>query len=370
MQAPQWRFVRLAPAHRVPKRPETTHETPMFRPVAALCLTLLLAACREPPMLGQTDPLFDRETMTADFQPLADRVAPGALGVAVEDLSTGQIISFNGEKRFPLQSVSKAPLGAAVMAEVEAGRLKLDDVVLIEDVDLSPPHSPIADAWPARNTYTIQELLERAVGDSDNTAADVLMKRVGGPGAVTAWLQGRKVNHLDIDRYERQLQPDSLGLDSFRAGWKGEAAYRAAVDKVPAAERRRATLAYLADPHDTATPLGVLRFLEALNQSELLDINSRRLLGRISNQATSGQTSAGRGGLPAALPDGARLTHKTGTARTDLGFTPVVNDIGVYTLKDGRKFAVVAFISGSALSLAEQENVIADVGRVVIKAAK
>ncbi len=316
-------------------------------------------------MLGQKDPLFDRETMTAQFQEIANRVAPGSLGVAVEDLSTGQIISFNGDKRFPLQSVFKAPLGAAVMAEVEAGRLRLNDTLLIEDVDLSPPHSPVADAWPGRNTYTVQELLEHAVGDSDNTAADVLMKRIGGPGAVTAWLQGRKVDHLDIDRYERQLQPDSLNLASFRADWKGEPAYRAALDKIPAVDRRRAILAYLADPRDTATPIGALRFLEALNQGELLSPDSRRLLGRITSQ-----TASGPGRLRAALPDGARLAHKTGTARTDLGFTPVVNDIGVYTLKDGRKFAVVAFVSGSALSVTEQEKVIADVGRVVIKAAK
>ncbi|WP_165188883.1 class A beta-lactamase [Caulobacter soli] len=337
----------------------------MFKRAAALLLTLALASCGEPPMLGQTDPLFDRAKLTADFQPIANRVAPGNLGVAVEDLGTGQIISFNGEKRFPMQGVFKAPLGAAVMAEIEAKRLKLDDTVLIEDVDLSPPPSAIADAWPGRNTYTIQELLERAVGQGDNTAADVLMKRVGGPGAVTAWLQGRKVMHLDVDRYERQIQPDSLGLASFRAGWKGEAAYRAALNAVPAADRRRATLAYLADPRDTATPLGALRFLEALNQAELLEPESRRVLGRIT-----GQTTLAPNRLRAALPDGARLAHVPGTARTDLDFTPAVNDIGVYTLKDGRKFAVVAFVSGSALSVADQEKAIADVGRVVIKAAK
>lgn len=337
----------------------------MFRPVAALLLTLVLAGCSEPPMLGQTDPLFDREKLTADFQPIADRVAPGSLGVAIQDLGTGQIISFNGEKRFPLQAVFMAPLGAAVMAEVEAKRLALDDTVLIEDVDLSPPHSPIADAWPGRNTYTVQELLERAIGDGDNTAADVLMKQIGGPGAVTAWLQGRKVNNLDVDRYQRQLQPDSLGLASFRAGWKGEAAYRAALDKVPVAERRSAIQAYLTDPRDTASPLGVMRFLEAMNQAELLRPDSRRLLGRII-----GQTKGGEGRLRAALPDGARLVHVPATARTDLGLTPVVNDIGVYTLKDGRKFSVVVFVSGSTLPVAEQEEAIADVGRVVIKAAK
>lgn len=335
------------------------------RRAAALLLTLALAACGEPPMLGQEDPLFDRQKMTASFQTIADRVAPGRLGVAVEDLGTGQIISFNGEQRFPLQAVFTAPLGAAVMAEIEARRLRLDDVVLIEDVDLSPPPSRIADAWSGPTTYTVQELLERAVSEGDTTAADILMKRVGGPGAVTAWLQGRKVNGLDIDRYQRQLQPDSLGLASFRAGWKGEAAYRAALDKVPPAERRRAIQAYLIDPRDTSTPLGTLRFLEAVNQAELLGPDSRRLLGRII-----GQTRGGDGRLRAALPDGARLTHIPATARTDLGFTPVVNDVGVYTLKDGRRFAVVVFVSGSPLPVAEQEKAIADVGRVVIKAAK
>ena len=357
VQAPRWRFVRLATVQLT--------ETMMFKRAAALLLTLTLAACGEPPMLGQKDPLFDREKLTADFQPIANRVAPGNLGVAVEDLSTGQIISFNGEKRFPLQGVSNAPLGAAVMEEVEAKRLKLDDTLLIEDVDLSPPPSRLADAWTAPATFTVQDLLQRAVGEGDNTAADVLLKRVCGPGAVTAWLQGRKVMNLDIDRYQRQIQPDSLGLASFRAGWKGEAAYRTALNAVPPVERRRATLAYLADPRDTATPLGVLRFLEALNQAELLGPDSRRMLGQITSR-----TSLAPNRLRAALPDGARLAHVPGTARTDMNFTPAVNDMGVYTLKDGRKFAVVVFVSGSALSVAEQEKAIADVGRVVLKAAK
>jgi len=332
---------------------------------AALALTLLLAGCGEPPMLGQSEPLFDREKLTIQFQEVADRAKPGTLGVAIQDLTTGQIISFNGETRFPLQSAFTAPLGAAVLAEVDAGRLKLDEVLTVRDIDLSPPPSAIADAWPGRADYTVGELLERAVGDGDNTAADLLMKRIGGPGAVTAWLQGRKVNALDIDRYERQLQPEMFGMASFRAGWKGEAAYRAALETIPAAQRRRAILAYLADPKDTATPLAALRFLEALNQGELLSpAGARRLLGIM------GASRGGPGRLGAALPDGATLAHVSGTARTDLGFTPVVNDVGIYTLKDGRRFAVAVFLSGTSLKPDERDRVFADVGRILIQAAK
>ena len=42
----------------------------------------------------------------------------------------------------------------------------------------------------------VGELLELMMVDSDNTAADVLMKRIGGPGAVTAWLRMRAVRLL------------------------------------------------------------------------------------------------------------------------------------------------------------------------------
>jgi beta-lactamase class A len=332
--------------------------------VLALPALAVLAGCREPPMLGQEEPLFDRQALTDQFQKIADRLAPGTLGVGVEDLKTGQIIGFNGERRFPLQSAFKHPLGAAVLAEVEAGRVKLDETIAITDVDLSPPPSAIADAWPGRATYTVKELLDRAIGGDDNTAADVLMKRIGGPGAVTAWLQGRKVRDIHIDRYTRQLQPEMFGVGSFRAGWKGEAAYRAAIDATPASERRRAVLAYLADPRDTATPLGVLRFLEALSQGELLEPDTRKTLRLI---ATYGQDNPNR--LRAALPAGGRLAHRSGTARTDQGFTPVVNDAGVYTLEDGRKFAVAVFVAGSALPVDAQERAIADVGRTVLKAA-
>jgi len=88
-------------------------------------------------------------------------------------------------------SVFKLPLGAAALSEVDAGRLNLAETVDLEGEDLSPPLSPIADAWPGRTIYTLGELFDAALRDSDNTAADVLMRRIGGPGAVSAWLQAR-----------------------------------------------------------------------------------------------------------------------------------------------------------------------------------
>ena len=91
-------------------------------------------------------------------------------------------------------------LGAAVLAAVDSGRLRVDSAVTLARGDLAPPYSPIAEAWPGRARYTVGELVEAAAGASDNTAADVLMRMVGGPGAVTRFLRAHGVRGVRVDR--------------------------------------------------------------------------------------------------------------------------------------------------------------------------
>ncbi len=335
----------------------------MKLPVLFAFAALALAACGSgsPQRAPETPPL-NLPQLTTEVSAIAERARPGVLGVGLMNLESGETWDFNGERRFPMQSVFKAPLGAAVLAEVDAGRLKLDDTLTLAEEDLSPPLSPIADAYPGRRDYTVSELLTAATGASDNTAADVLMKRIGGPGAVTAWLVGKKVDEIRVDRYERQLQPDSVGMASFRPAWKGSQAYMAAFNSVPPAARRKAVAAYLSDPQDTATPRGALTFLDKLDDGELLAPASRALLLQIMTQTTTGQDR-----LKAGFPPGSSLAHKTGTARTDQGMNPAFNDMGIVTLADGRRYAVAVFLSGSTLDTAGNEKIVADVARAVTR---
>ncbi|WP_340647078.1 class A beta-lactamase [Phenylobacterium sp.] len=335
----------------------------MRLPLVLSIASLALAACGSgsPQRASQTPPL-NLAKLTTEVSEIADRARPGVLGVGLMNLESAETWDFNGERRFPMQSVFKAPLGAAVLAEVDAGRLRLDDPITLTEGDLSPPLSPIADAYPVRRDYTVRELLTAATGASDNTAADVLMKKIGGPGAVTAWLVGEKIEELRIDRYERQLQPDSIGMASFRPAWKGQQAYMAAFNTVPPATRRRAAAAYLADPQDTATPRGVLTFLDKLDDGELISPASKTLLLQIMTQTTTGQDR-----LKAGFPSGSSLAHKTGTARTDQGMNPAFNDIGIVTLPDGRRYAVAVFLSGSTLDNAGNAKIVADVARAVTR---
>ncbi|HEY0436265.1 MAG TPA: class A beta-lactamase [Phenylobacterium sp.] len=326
-------------------------------------LGLALASCKRTPMMtaSRTPPL-DLERLNREIAALAERARPGVLGVGLMNLENAEHFALAGERPFPMQSVFKLPLGAAVLAEVDAERLSLAETVTLRDQDLSPPWSPIADAWPGRTAYTLDELLVAAVSNSDNTAADVLMRRIGGPGVVTAWLTGQRFNEIRVDRYERELQPETLGMASFRPAWKGSAAFDAARNTVTPEKRRAAAQAYLADPRDTATPQSMLAFLSRLDEGQLLSTASTsRLLGIMLD------SPRGRERILAGLPSGARFAHKIGTGATVEGLSLAYNDVGIFTLKDRRSYAAAAFLTGSTAPEADRAALFAELGRAMVR---
>ncbi len=322
--------------------------------LTALLALPVLAACGEKPMLGQQDPKMKPKRLKKRIEAIAARAQPAVLGVAVEDFSTRQLWTFNGERPFPLGAAARVPILAVALAETAAGRLSPEEALAVRDVDLSPPPSAVADAWPDREVWTIADL-EVLSRHGDATALDLLTKRIGGPGGVNGWLDVQRIEGISVDRYQRQVRTEALGLASFRADWKTQAAWDKAVASVPAADRTRAARARQADPHDTATPVGMARLLEAYAYRELgAPPDFARLLGHDP------------GYLALGLPKGARLVQTAGSAHADLGVTPSSHALAVVELKDGRRVAFVVFLSASAADAARREALIAEVGRAVL----
>lgn len=324
----------------------------------------LLAACEERmPKTVSTTPKLDIEGLQRAVDGIAAMTRPGVLGVGLMNLESGQAFLFNADRRFPMQSVFKLPLAVAAYAEIDARRLAVTERLSILEAQLSPQHSPIAAAWPARRDYTIGELLEAVLVESDNTAADVLMKRIGGPGAVTAWLSDRRLLGVRVDRYERELSADVYDMPSFRPAWRDPAAFAAARAAVPPATRMAAMRRYMADPRDTATPRGMLESLQRLDRQELVSPDStRRLL------ALMGRTTRGAGRIRAGLPRDAYLAHRPGTSGFDQGLSTAHNDVGVFTLADKRSYALAVFLSGATLDDTARDHVIAQVASACVRA--
>ncbi|MBW4434917.1 MAG: serine hydrolase, partial [Pelatocladus maniniholoensis HA4357-MV3] len=78
------------------------------------------------------------------------RTAQGRVGVAATVLETGESVALNGDQRFPMQSVYKFPIGMAVLAQVDQGKLKLEQRIRVEKSDFvsERQHSPIRDEHP------------------------------------------------------------------------------------------------------------------------------------------------------------------------------------------------------------------------------
>jgi len=330
------------------EKPSPRNASLSRRSVLAAGVAAGLAGCQDEPMTASRTPRLDMERLNREVAALADRAQPAALGVGLMNLESGEHFTYAGERRFPLQGLAALPVAAAAFAEADAGWLDLAAPVRIEAEQLSPPPSGIADNWAILKESTAVLLIRQAMA-GDNTALDVLTKLIGGPGAVTAWLTGKRVTEVRVDRYAREILTEQAGLASFRPEWAGAAAFRAAEQAVPPQRRRAALQARLADPRDTATPRGMIDFLAKLDKDELISRRSSELLLRstaIRRSALFGQRA---------------FHHVPGDP------PPVSADAGVLVLEDRRPYAVAVFLAGP--DGLDGTPLLAELGAVLVRGA-
>jgi beta-lactamase class A len=265
----------------------------------------------------------DLRTLRATIDSLA-RESRGTLGVGIELVETRERLVV-GEHRHPMQSVYKLPIAMAVLDLVDHGRLRLD-----QEIDVPPSmfvtreqHSPIRDANPAGARLTLKELLRYNTAESDGTACDVLLRMLGGPTRVNAYLRRIGVREMVVATTEL-----TMGRDH-------RAQYR-----------------------NWSTPVGSLTLLRIVQTGRVLSDSSHALLVRHLVETTVGPKRI-RGELPA----GTVVAHKTGSSGTQRGIAAATNDIGLITMPDGRHLALAVFLTDSRADEAARDRVIARVAR-------
>ena len=105
----------------------------------------------------------------------------------------------------------------------------------------------------------------------------------------------------------------------------------------------------------------MVRFLQKLVLKKLLsDASSSYLLSVMA------KTTTGKNRLKAGLSKEWSIAHKTGTSPTLKGMTAAINDVGIITSPDGRKFAVAVFVAESTHQIIEQESILADISKALV----
>ncbi len=274
----------------------------------------------------QTKPTPEQNTELRNQIERIASAAKGRVGVAAEVLETGEWVALNAREHFPMQSVYKLPIGMAVLAQVDDGKLRLEQQVRVEKSDFvrSGQHSPIRDRNPNGVELTLREVLRFAVSESDGTASDVLLKVVG-VDAVTKYLNELGINELVVANTEKEIGSD----------W--ETQYR-----------------------NWASPDGAVQLLKRLHERRGISAQSQELLFKFMTETPTGPRR-----LKGLLPKTAVVAHKTGTSGASNGVFAATNDIGLITLPNGQHLAVAVFVSDSPADLVTRERVIAQIAKTM-----
>jgi beta-lactamase class A len=258
--------------------------------------------------------------------------AHGRVGVACA--LPGRVLdcSLGPEQNLPMQSVYKLPIVMAALHAVEQGRFRLDQNIRFLPSDLISPdqYSPLRDAHPHGNAdVPLEELMRLAVSESDGVASDILIRILGGPPSVDAYVRSLGIEGIHIIDTEQTL------------GRKVEL-----------------------EDRDSAQPRALVALLRLLaDHTPLSPDHTQLLLGWMTASHTGDRR------IKALLPPGTIVADKTGTAGQNRTHTNATNDIGLITLPSGQKLAIAILVADSSAPAAVREKVIAEIARAVYTAA-
>jgi beta-lactamase class A len=251
--------------------------------------------------------------------------AHGKVSVACALPGSGLNCDLDPHAHPPMQSVFKFPLALVALHLVEQGKFSLDQPIRFLASDRIPhAYSPLQDKYPAAEVdVPLRELLRVAVSLSDNAAADVVLRIIGGPSIVDSYIKSIGVSGFHIEDNEQSLHRDVA--IQYRNWFE---------------------------------PAGAVQLLRRISDNSPLTAEHTQL---ILEWMKDSLTTPSR--IKGDLPSGTVVMHKSGSSGTKNGVTFATNDIGLITLPDGRRLAIAVFITDSTADETTRNAVIARIAK-------
>ncbi|WNI24882.1 class A beta-lactamase [Streptomyces sp. ITFR-16] len=219
-----------------------------------------------------------------------ERAHGARVGAYAYNLATGVAVRHRSDERFPMLSTFKTFAAAAVLRGLDRDGEVLDKVVHYTEADLVSDSPVTGTEENVARGMSVARLCDAALCDSDNTAGNLLLRELGGPGGVTRFARSLGDRVTRLDRWEPELN---------------------------SAEPGRIT--------DTTSPASIARDYARLVLGDALERRDReRLTGWLLNCRTSGTR------FRAGLPPEWTVADKTGG-----GSYASCNDVGVAWTPDG-----------------------------------
>lgn len=289
------------------------------RTLLAGSAALLVAGCKgaeAPKVETKPAPKFAQSAELAALE----KESGGRLGAFILDTGTGNAIGHRVDERFAHCSTFKLSLGAAVLQLADQGKLKLDEVIPFTKADLVN-HSPVVEENLAKGGLTVEALARGTQVTSDNAAANLVMKHIGGPEKLTAFWRSLGDDVSRVDDYEPAMNMTVPG-----------------------------------DPRNTTSARAMAQSIAKFLTGDVLSETSRKKL-----VAWMVNTETGKRRIRAGLPPEWRAGDKTGT------YDEKVNDLAIVWVPKKQPLIVTAYFEGTSKSEKNRdidEAVLAEVGRI------
>lgn len=153
------------------------------------------------------------------WQKLASSVAQvdqnldGVMGVAIEDLASGQTFFLHADDVFPQASSIKIAVLAELYRQAQQGKLKLTDLYTVQASDLVADSYIMNGLTPGITRITLRDLATMMVAVSDNSATNVLIERVGMEN-VNVLLDSLGLTHTRLRRKMMDLKAAGEGREN------------------------------------------------------------------------------------------------------------------------------------------------------------
>jgi beta-lactamase class A len=238
----------------------------------------------------------------------------------------------NPDFHAPMQSVFKLPLALAILHEVELGKFRLDQNIRFEKGDLFTvkTYSPLQDKYPNADVdVPLREILRLTVSSSDNTGSEILLRLLGGPAKLQAYM-------------------DSLGIKGFHFQDSEKALHN--VDK----------LQY----RNWWTPAATVQLMRLLADNPPFNAEHTAFIRKMMLETETGPKR-----LKGELPPGTLVYHKTGSSGVRSGLAAATNDLGYITMPNNKQLAIAVYVTDSRGSQELREATIAKVAKAIYLAA-
>jgi beta-lactamase class A len=137
----------------------------------------------------------------------------GVMGVAIEDIATGDHIFVRPDEVFAQASSIKIAVLADLYLQAQQGKLKLTDLYTVQSSDLVPDSDIMGGLTPGITRITLRDLATMMVAVSDNSATNVLIDRIGIED-VNAMLDSLGLAHTRLRRKMMDLAAAKEGREN------------------------------------------------------------------------------------------------------------------------------------------------------------